>query len=246
MKTEDPKKFQKNLSEFKSQMDNYEGEKYLTTFAPNNFTEFQFSDLRLDFIYAYQDTLAFDIFNRIVSRDSIKEFLDVGSKLSSMIFFSRMAKCFYLEPKNPELLNPATKPWLNIELIRGEGQRLEFSDGKLKLITCLHALEHFGLGRYGDNIDYQGDLKALVEFNRVLEPGGTLLISVPYSYSTPEIRFHGERVYSKDIIYAMLKDAGFKVEGNYFICPELSPVPYIKEIPTNTKTSAIFLIAVKE
>src|SRR5439155_9836158 len=45
--------------------------------------------------------------------------------------------------------------------------------------SCLHALEHFGLGRYGDPIDYQGHIKGLLNLHRMLEPGGRLYLSVP-------------------------------------------------------------------
>jgi hypothetical protein len=45
--------------------------------------------------------------------------------------------------------------------------------GTLQSISCMHVLEHIGLGRYGDAIDASGDRKAAVEL-RVLAPGGQL------------------------------------------------------------------------
>ncbi|MEB3200918.1 MAG: DUF268 domain-containing protein [Synechococcaceae cyanobacterium] len=46
-------------------------------------------------------------------------------------------------------------------------------------LSCLHALEHFGLGRYGDPIDPQGYRRGLERLASLLEPGGTLYLSVP-------------------------------------------------------------------
>lgn len=46
-------------------------------------------------------------------------------------------------------------------------------------ISCLHALEHFGLGRYGDPIDPQGHIKAFKNLCKMLKPQGTLYISFP-------------------------------------------------------------------
>lgn len=46
-------------------------------------------------------------------------------------------------------------------------------------LSCLHVLEHFGLGRYGDPLDVLGYEKGFASLDRMLEPGGTLYLSVP-------------------------------------------------------------------
>ena len=38
-------------------------------------------------------------------------------------------------------------------------------------ISCLHAIEHFGLGRYGDPVDVLGHVKALDNIRKALTPG---------------------------------------------------------------------------
>jgi ubiquinone/menaquinone biosynthesis C-methylase UbiE len=58
----------------------------------------------------------------------------------------------------------------------------------------MHVLEHIGLGRYGDPIDPQADLKAIVELKRVLTPGGYLLLVMPIG--RPKVMFNARRVYS--------------------------------------------------
>src|ERR1035437_3391551 len=46
-------------------------------------------------------------------------------------------------------------------------------------ISSLHAIEHFGLGRYGDPVDYFGHLKALENLYKILQRGGKFYFSVP-------------------------------------------------------------------
>src|ERR1035437_7492705 len=46
-------------------------------------------------------------------------------------------------------------------------------------ISSLHAIEHFGLGRYGDPIDYNGHIKAIENITAMLKTGGTFYFSVP-------------------------------------------------------------------
>ena len=62
-------------------------------------------------------------------------------------------------------------------------------------LSCLHALEHFGLGRYGDRLDLDGWRKGLISLNRLLESGGTLYLSVPTSRHQ-RIEFNAHRVFS--------------------------------------------------
>lgn len=54
-----------------------------------------------------------------------------------------------------------------------------FADGSVDSLSSLHAIEHFGLGRYGDPVDPDGHRKALRSFARVLSPGGRLYLGVP-------------------------------------------------------------------
>ena len=58
----------------------------------------------------------------------------------------------------------------------------------------MHVIEHVGLGRYGDPLDPEGDLKAMAELKRVLAPGGSLLFVAPLG--RPRIMFNAHRIYS--------------------------------------------------
>ncbi|MHB9141032.1 MAG: DUF268 domain-containing protein [Paludibacter sp.] len=61
-------------------------------------------------------------------------------------------------------------------------------------ISSLHAIEHFGLGRYGDPIDYNGHLKAIENITRILQTGGKFYFSVPIG--PQRIEFNAHRVFS--------------------------------------------------
>lgn len=67
--------------------------------------------------------------------------------------------------------------------------------GTCDTLSCLHAIEHFGLGRYGDSIDALGHIKGLKALASMLKPNGRLIISVPISTS-PRIEFNAQRVFA--------------------------------------------------
>jgi SAM-dependent methyltransferase len=69
-----------------------------------------------------------------------------------------------------------------------------FADGSVDSISSLHAVEHFGLGRYGDPIDPQGWRHAMTALARVLAPGGRLYFSVPIGRE--RLVFNAHRIFS--------------------------------------------------
>lgn len=71
---------------------------------------------------------------------------------------------------------------------------LPFPDASIASLSCMHVVEHIGLGRYGDPLDPLGDVKACRELARVLAPAGMLLFVVPVG--NPRIEFNAHRVYS--------------------------------------------------
>lgn len=85
------------------------------------------------------------------------------------------------------------------------GEFRNYSDS----LSCLHALEHFGLGRYGDPIDINGHKKGFAAFALVLRPGGILYLSVPIG-TIERIEFNAHRVFSIKTLMDLAKD-GFDV-----------------------------------
>ena len=75
---------------------------------------------------------------------------------------------------------------------------LSFEDGALPSVSCMHVVEHIGLGRYGDNVDPEGDWKAIRELQRVTAVGGQLLFVVPVGKE--RVMFNAHRVYAYDTI----------------------------------------------
>ena len=69
-------------------------------------------------------------------------------------------------------------------------------------VSCLHSLEHFGLGRYGDAIEPDGHLKGLHNLASLLTGGGTLYLSVPIG--TQRIEFDAHRVFSMKYLLEMV------------------------------------------
>lgn len=65
-------------------------------------------------------------------------------------------------------------------------------------LSCLHTIEHFGLGRYGDTLDVDGHLKGLSQIKLLLKPGGLFYLSTPIG---PErIEFNAHRIFSVETV----------------------------------------------
>ena len=60
-------------------------------------------------------------------------------------------------------------------------------------VSCLHALEHFGLGRYGDPIDPLGYETGLQNMAKLLTQDGVLYLSVPIGISC--VQFNAHRIF---------------------------------------------------
>jgi hypothetical protein len=60
-------------------------------------------------------------------------------------------------------------------------------------LSCLHALEHFGLGRYGDPIDPHGYERGIANMARILKANGTFYISTPIGQE--RVEFNANRVF---------------------------------------------------
>lgn len=100
---------------------------------------------------------------------------------------------------------PATLTLSGLTTGRCDLKRLEFEDSSISSLSCMHTIEHVGLGRYGDELDPYGDVAALAELKRVVSPGGSLLIVVPVGKE--RLCFNAHRIYGYEAVMSLF--AGF-------------------------------------
>ncbi|MDD5318777.1 MAG: DUF268 domain-containing protein [Candidatus Pacebacteria bacterium] len=110
---------------------------------------------------------------------------------------------------------PASLILDGLETNKGDLMNLPFESNSLESISCMHTLEHVGLGRYGDPIDPDGDIKAIKELKRVLKSGGSLLIVTPVG--KPRVEYNAHRIYSPYQVRDMVVDDNFTLKEFAFI-----------------------------
>jgi SAM-dependent methyltransferase len=143
--------------------------------------------------------------------------------ISSSLYFNALLSAFipvrFYDYRPPDL----KLPHLTCEHI--DLGRLSFASDSIASLSCMHVIEHIGLGRYGDPLDPEGDLKAAVELQRVLAPGGELLMATPVGRS--RVCFNAHRIYRHADVLGMfprLRSKSFALvtdEGAFV--PEASP-----------------------
>ena len=88
----------------------------------------------------------------------------------------------------------------------------EISDGTYcDSVSCLHALEHFGLGRYGDNLQSDGYIVGLKNIARLLQPGGICYLSLPIGRQ--RVKFNANWVFKPETILNIASLNGLKFDS---------------------------------
>ncbi len=126
--------------------------------------------------------------------------------ISGYIYFCAIVSAFV--PVRFYDYRPANLRLSQLDSEPGDLTCLPFADQSIASLSCMHVIEHIGLGRYGDPLDSDGDLKAMNELKRVLAPEGDLLFVVPTGY--PRICFNAHRIYSPEQIIEIFSDLQLK------------------------------------
>ncbi|HXX74289.1 MAG TPA: DUF268 domain-containing protein [Nitrospiraceae bacterium] len=122
--------------------------------------------------------------------------IDVGSSVMMVNVLSAITKTVFVDYR------PLRVQLSHLHPIAGDITRLPFADASIPSLSCLHVLEHVGLGRYGDPLDPQGSTKGASELQRVLKPGGQLYLSVPVGRQ--KVYFNAHRVFAPRAIQSFV------------------------------------------
>jgi len=148
----------------------------------------------VDYHYLYQQIWVFNSVNKLKPKDHY----DVGSTYQMSCYLAGITKAHFID------LRPIKADIPNLDLLEGDIENLPFKDKSLESVSCLHVIEHIGLGRYGDKLDINGPEVASRELTRVVKPNGILYLSTPIGRE--RVCFNAHRVFNPFTILKYFKD----------------------------------------
>jgi hypothetical protein len=147
---------------------------------------------------------------RIIINNKPSKHIDISSTLHFCSMLSAILPVEFYDYRPAKLELP------NLKSLPGDLMNLPFESSSIESLSCMHTVEHVGLGRYGDPLDYDGDIKAINELKRVLAVGASLLFVVPLG-AKDTICFNAHRIYSKNQVLSLFSDLVLK---EFVLIPE--------------------------
>jgi hypothetical protein len=113
--------------------------------------------------------------------------IDVGSRIDGFVAHlacARPVDVYDIRPLDVVIPNVRFRQW---DLTASDSTA---SEEPADCVSCLHTLEHVGLGRYGDKLDSDGWRVGLARLASLVRPGGQLWLSVPVGQRRVEFNAH--------------------------------------------------------
>lgn len=129
---------------------------------------------------------------RLLAASPRRRHVDVGSSVMMLSVLSAWAPTVFVD------VRPLHASIDRLDAVAGSLLKLPFADGTIASLSCLHVIEHVGLGRYGDPLDPAGADRAAAELARVLAPGARLYLSTPVGRE--RVCFNAHRVFDPRLV----------------------------------------------
>mgnify|MGYP001559594252 CR=1 FL=1 len=159
--------------------------------------------------YFHQDLL---IAQKVYKNNPHKH-IDIGSRVDGFaahVAVFREIEVFDVRPIKSKVKNIIFR---QADLMNLDPKMINYCDS----ISSLHAIEHFGLGRYGDPIDYDGHKKALNNIYKILKKGGKFYFSTPIGKQ--RIEFNAHRVFDVKYLLNLFKNK-YEIESFSYVNDE--------------------------
>ncbi|MCR5250366.1 MAG: DUF268 domain-containing protein [Lachnospiraceae bacterium] len=134
----------------------------------------------------------------LVSESGIKKHFDIGSKLDG--FISHLLANICIDEVVMLDIRPFPYSIRKLSFTQTDATSLSnIEDNSIDSISSLHAIEHFGLGRYGDPVDPMACFKAMKSIQRVAAKNGRIYISFPVKMQD-ECHFNAHRLFCPNTV----------------------------------------------
>ena len=189
-----------------------------------------------------------DLFvSQLIFKSNVSKHLDVGSRIDG--FVAHIAT--FMEVTIGDLRKfPYAVPNINythFNLLDNENYLQDTHDEKFPSISCLHTIEHLGLGRYGDSLKRSKCVEIAVEnLAKLCSEGGKLYISTPVG--NERIEFNANYIYSPKYIISCFRINKLRIDSIHILDKSLNQVRQLQtleeyyDLGSKNYTLAIFVL----
>lgn len=186
----------KDLRKFRQQIREHSSDGFQFIINPR-FEDRFFQSGTAKWHYFHQDLLV----ARRIFHNNPEIHVDVGSRIDGFVAHLaafREVEVFDIRPLSTSVPNVKFRRVDLMGLV--EPTLINYSSS----LSCLHALEHFGLGRYSDPINAEGHVVGLNNFHRILRRTGKFYLSVPIG--PQRIEFNAHRVFAVKYLLQLIEN----------------------------------------
>lgn len=146
--------------------------------------------------YFHQDLFV----SKLIFKNKPVKHVDIGSRTDGFVAHVASFREIEIIDIRKQTSKVGNITFKQADLMKLPSNMLDYTDS----ISSLHAIEHFGLGRYGDPIDYHGSIKAINNISKILKKDGIFYFSVPIG--PQRIEFNAHRVFSVPYLLDIFKN----------------------------------------
>lgn len=157
--------------------------------------------------YFVQDLLV----AQLIFSNSPNHHVDLGSRIDG--FVSNVASFRTLDVLDIRPMSNIIKNvnFLQVDIMKDNLMDTEITDS----LSCLHTIEHFGLGRYGDELNAEGYLMGLDNLIKLVKVDGLFYLSTPVGRE--RILFNANYIFDIERLLEYLKNCHMSLVEFYII-----------------------------
>ena len=166
--------------------------------------------------------------------------VDVGSKVDSFVAHVASFRPIEVVDIRPLKTSARNILFVQADLAASSGSPIGLADS----VSCLHTLEHIGLGRYGDPVDAGSYEAAFASLAAMVAPGGRLFLSTPVG--VPVVHFNSHRIFAPGEIVRLASLSGLQLDrlvsihDGRAVVPHADPVAGVSALAPLEYALAIF------
>lgn len=156
--------------------------------------------------YFWQDLLV----ARLIHEANPIKHVDIGSRVDGFVaHVASFRDCEVFDVRPISTAVPGVV-FHQLDLMNPDSLPITEGTGYCDSLSCLHAIEHFGLGRYGDPINPLGYQFGLANMAKLLQPGGVFYLSSPIGQE--RVEFNANWVFDPRSIVTCAEASGLTLK----------------------------------